>query len=115
MLCFCLQLEFSDDIVKIIQAAINSDGGQPEIKKANSMVKSFFIRVNYLIAPSPCLSAGAAPEQSRPFPFCGGSALWIRRLLVVVTPDALAGSFEAPEWVVSLGGLTLCSDRRAPV
>ncbi|KAF4008929.1 hypothetical protein G4228_000116 [Cervus hanglu yarkandensis] len=38
------QLEFSDDIVKIIQAAINSDGGQPEIKKANSMVKSFFIR-----------------------------------------------------------------------
>ncbi|XP_015417987.1 PREDICTED: histone-lysine N-methyltransferase 2A isoform X4 [Myotis davidii] len=37
-------LEFSDDIVKIIQAAINSDGGQPEIKKANSMVKSFFIR-----------------------------------------------------------------------
>ncbi|XP_042687822.1 histone-lysine N-methyltransferase 2A isoform X3 [Centrocercus urophasianus] len=37
-------LDFSDDIVKIIQAAINSDGGQPEIKKANSMVKSFFIR-----------------------------------------------------------------------
>ncbi|XP_045694088.1 histone-lysine N-methyltransferase 2A isoform X6 [Phyllostomus hastatus] len=37
-------LEFSDDIVKIIQAAINSDGGQPEIKKANGMVKSFFIR-----------------------------------------------------------------------
>nr|XP_033773847.1 histone-lysine N-methyltransferase 2A isoform X1 [Geotrypetes seraphini] len=37
-------LEFSDDIVKIIQAAINSDGGQPELKKANSMVKSFFIR-----------------------------------------------------------------------
>lgn len=40
------QLEFSDDIVKIIQAAINSDGGQPEIKKANSMVKSFFVRVS---------------------------------------------------------------------
>ncbi|XP_036381695.1 histone-lysine N-methyltransferase 2A [Megalops cyprinoides] len=37
-------LEFSDDIVKIIQNAINSDGGQPENKKANSMVKSFFIR-----------------------------------------------------------------------
>ncbi|XP_064896106.1 histone-lysine N-methyltransferase 2A isoform X2 [Columba livia] len=37
-------LDFSDDIVKIIQAAINSDGGQPEVKKANSMVKSFFIR-----------------------------------------------------------------------
>ncbi|XP_066565242.1 histone-lysine N-methyltransferase 2A isoform X2 [Amia ocellicauda] len=37
-------LEFSDDIVKIIQTAINSDGGQPENKKANSMVKSFFIR-----------------------------------------------------------------------
>ncbi|XP_034994898.2 histone-lysine N-methyltransferase 2A isoform X1 [Zootoca vivipara] len=37
-------LEFSDDIVKIIQAAINADGGQPELKKANSMVKSFFIR-----------------------------------------------------------------------
>lgn len=41
-----LQLDFSDDIVKIIQAAINADGGQPEIKKANSMVKSFFIRVS---------------------------------------------------------------------
>lgn len=41
-----LQLDFSDDIVKIIQAAINSDGGQPEVKKANSMVKSFFIRVS---------------------------------------------------------------------
>lgn len=41
-----LQLEFSDDIVKIIQAAINADGGQPELKKANSMVKSFFIRVS---------------------------------------------------------------------
>ncbi|XP_042333287.1 histone-lysine N-methyltransferase 2A isoform X2 [Sceloporus undulatus] len=37
-------LEFSDDVVKIIQAAINADGGQPELKKANSMVKSFFIR-----------------------------------------------------------------------
>nr|XP_015192943.1 PREDICTED: histone-lysine N-methyltransferase 2A isoform X3 [Lepisosteus oculatus] len=37
-------LEFSDDIVKIIQTAINSDGGQPENKKANSMVKCFFIR-----------------------------------------------------------------------
>ncbi|XP_031440103.1 histone-lysine N-methyltransferase 2A isoform X3 [Clupea harengus] len=37
-------LEFSDDIVKIIQMAINSDGGQPENKKANSMVKTFFIR-----------------------------------------------------------------------
>ncbi|XP_044279607.1 histone-lysine N-methyltransferase 2A [Varanus komodoensis] len=37
-------LEFSDDIVKIIQAAINADGGQPELKKANSMVKTFFIR-----------------------------------------------------------------------
>ncbi|XP_055752431.1 histone-lysine N-methyltransferase 2A-like isoform X4 [Salvelinus fontinalis] len=37
-------LEFSDDIVKVIQTAINSDGGQPENRKANSMVKSFFIR-----------------------------------------------------------------------
>ncbi|XP_053125298.1 histone-lysine N-methyltransferase 2A isoform X2 [Hemicordylus capensis] len=37
-------LEFSDDVVKIIQAAINADGGQLELKKANSMVKSFFIR-----------------------------------------------------------------------
>ncbi|XP_077162914.1 histone-lysine N-methyltransferase 2A isoform X2 [Paroedura picta] len=37
-------LELSDDIVKIIQAAMNADGGQPELKKANSMVKSFFIR-----------------------------------------------------------------------
>ncbi|MGH0138955.1 UNVERIFIED_CONTAM: hypothetical protein FKN15_036809 [Acipenser sinensis] len=39
-------LEFSDDIVKIIQAAMNTDGGQPENKKANSMVKSFFIRTD---------------------------------------------------------------------
>nr|XP_046244986.1 histone-lysine N-methyltransferase 2A isoform X2 [Scatophagus argus] len=37
-------LEFSDDIVRIIQTAMNSDGGQPESRKANSMVKSFFIR-----------------------------------------------------------------------
>ncbi|RXN27510.1 histone-lysine N-methyltransferase 2A-like isoform X2 [Labeo rohita] len=37
-------LEFSDDIVKIIQTAINSDGGQLESRKANSMLKSFFIR-----------------------------------------------------------------------
>ncbi|XP_035536543.1 histone-lysine N-methyltransferase 2A isoform X2 [Morone saxatilis] len=37
-------LEFSDDIVRIIQTAINGDGGQPESRKANSMVKSFFIR-----------------------------------------------------------------------
>ncbi|XP_015269182.1 PREDICTED: histone-lysine N-methyltransferase 2A [Gekko japonicus] len=37
-------LELSDDIVKIIQAAMNADGGQPELKKANGMVKSFFIR-----------------------------------------------------------------------
>lgn len=39
------QLEFSDDIVRVIQTAINNDGGQPESRKANSMVKSFFIRV----------------------------------------------------------------------
>ncbi|XP_031762526.1 histone-lysine N-methyltransferase 2A isoform X2 [Xenopus tropicalis] len=37
-------LEMSDDIVRIIQAAMNADGGQPELKKANSMVKSFFTR-----------------------------------------------------------------------
>ncbi|XP_069546277.1 histone-lysine N-methyltransferase 2A isoform X1 [Brachyistius frenatus] len=37
-------LEFSDDVVRIIQTAINGDGGQPESRKANSMVKSFFIR-----------------------------------------------------------------------
>ncbi|XP_075046891.1 LOW QUALITY PROTEIN: histone-lysine N-methyltransferase 2A [Mixophyes fleayi] len=37
-------LEMSDDIVRIIQAAINADGGHPELKKANSMVKSFFTR-----------------------------------------------------------------------
>ncbi|KAM8927699.1 LOW QUALITY PROTEIN: histone-lysine N-methyltransferase 2A [Pelodytes ibericus] len=37
-------LELSDDIVRIIQAAMNADGGQPELKKANSMVKSFFTR-----------------------------------------------------------------------
>ncbi|XP_063797869.1 histone-lysine N-methyltransferase 2A [Pseudophryne corroboree] len=37
-------LEMSDDIVRIIQAAMNADGGHPELKKANSMVKSFFTR-----------------------------------------------------------------------
>ncbi|XP_041427295.1 histone-lysine N-methyltransferase 2A isoform X2 [Xenopus laevis] len=37
-------LEMSDDIVRTIQAAMNADGGQPELKKANSMVKSFFTR-----------------------------------------------------------------------
>ncbi|XP_073441374.1 histone-lysine N-methyltransferase 2A isoform X2 [Dendrobates tinctorius] len=37
-------LEMSDDIVRIIQAAMNTDGGQPELKKANSMVKSFFTK-----------------------------------------------------------------------
>ncbi|XP_062873001.1 histone-lysine N-methyltransferase 2A-like isoform X2 [Trichomycterus rosablanca] len=37
-------MEFSDDIVRIIQTAINSEGGQPESRKVNSMVKSFFIR-----------------------------------------------------------------------
>ena len=42
---FLSQLEFSDDVVRIIQTAINGDGGQPESRKANSMVKSFFIRV----------------------------------------------------------------------
>lgn len=52
-LCMCVcssyfsQLEFSDDIVRIIQTAINSDGGHPESRKANSMVKSFFIRVSW--------------------------------------------------------------------
>lgn len=48
-MCVCSsyfsQLEFSDDIVRIIQMAINSDGGHLESRKANSMVKSFFIRV----------------------------------------------------------------------
>lgn len=45
---FLSQLEFSDDITRIIQTAISSDGGQPESRKANSMVKSFFIRVRTL-------------------------------------------------------------------
>ncbi|KAA0701545.1 Histone-lysine N-methyltransferase 2A [Triplophysa tibetana] len=42
--CYKSLLEFSDDIVKIIQTAFNSDGGQMENRKANSMIKSFFIR-----------------------------------------------------------------------
>ncbi|XP_058270057.1 histone-lysine N-methyltransferase 2A isoform X1 [Hemibagrus wyckioides] len=37
-------LDFSDDIVRVVQTAINLEGGQPESRKANSMVKSFFIR-----------------------------------------------------------------------
>uniref|UniRef100_A0A3Q3RZY9 Histone-lysine N-methyltransferase n=1 Tax=Mastacembelus armatus TaxID=205130 RepID=A0A3Q3RZY9_9TELE len=44
-------LEFSDDIVRIIQAAINNDGGHPESRKANSIVKSFFIRQMERIFP----------------------------------------------------------------
>ncbi|XP_059389089.1 histone-lysine N-methyltransferase 2A-like isoform X2 [Carassius carassius] len=42
--CYKSVLEFSDDIVKIIQTAINSDGGQLESRKANSMLKSYFIQ-----------------------------------------------------------------------
>ncbi|KAK3531207.1 hypothetical protein QTP70_015124 [Hemibagrus guttatus] len=37
-------LDFSDDILRIVQTAVNLEGGQPESRKANSMVKSFFIR-----------------------------------------------------------------------
>ncbi|XP_051962906.1 LOW QUALITY PROTEIN: histone-lysine N-methyltransferase 2A-like [Xyrauchen texanus] len=44
-------LEFSDDIVKIIQTAINSDGGQLESRKANSMMKTYFIRQMERIFP----------------------------------------------------------------
>ncbi|MEQ2224420.1 hypothetical protein ILYODFUR_007245 [Ilyodon furcidens] len=44
-------VEFSDDVVRIIQTAINSDGGQPESRKANSMVKSFFVRQMNRIFP----------------------------------------------------------------
>ncbi|XP_068096949.1 histone-lysine N-methyltransferase 2A isoform X2 [Hyperolius riggenbachi] len=44
-------LELSDDIVRIIQAAMNADGGQPELKKANSVVKSFFTRQMERIFP----------------------------------------------------------------
>ncbi|CAN2387877.1 histone H3-K4 dimethylation [Pristimantis euphronides] len=44
-------LEMSDDIVRIIQAAMNADGGQPELKKANSMVKSFFTKQMERIFP----------------------------------------------------------------
>ena len=65
MFYFCIQWEFSDDIVKIIQAAINSDGGQPEIKKANSMVKSFFIRVNEI--HSSCFNAHCVIALLIPF------------------------------------------------
>lgn len=46
MFIFPSQLEFSDDIVRIIQTAINSDGGNPESRKVNSVVKSYFIRVS---------------------------------------------------------------------
>lgn len=52
------QLEFSDDVVKIIQAAINADGGQPENKKANGMVKSFFIRVSGIMGLNTSLFVG---------------------------------------------------------
>ncbi|TTO95318.1 Histone-lysine N-methyltransferase 2A [Bagarius yarrelli] len=37
-------MDFSDDIVRIVQTAINLEGGQLESRTANSMVKSFFIR-----------------------------------------------------------------------
>ncbi|KAB5550286.1 hypothetical protein PHYPO_G00052090 [Pangasianodon hypophthalmus] len=44
-------LDFNDDIVRIVQTAINLEGGQPESRKANSMVKSFFIRQMERIFP----------------------------------------------------------------
>ncbi|XP_076832457.1 histone-lysine N-methyltransferase 2A [Brachyhypopomus gauderio] len=37
-------VEFSDDVVRIIQAAINAEGGQLASRKANRMIKTFFIR-----------------------------------------------------------------------
>lgn len=64
VLCACVcQLEFSDDVARIIQAAINSDGGQPESRKANSMVKSYFIWVRAVLMGG--LSArGRPPPES---------------------------------------------------
>nr|XP_055052439.1 histone-lysine N-methyltransferase 2A isoform X1 [Misgurnus anguillicaudatus] len=49
--CYKSVLEFSDDIVKIIQTAFNSDGGQIESRRANSMIKYFFIRQMERIFP----------------------------------------------------------------
>ncbi|EPQ01795.1 Histone-lysine N-methyltransferase MLL [Myotis brandtii] len=77
-------LEFSDDIVKIIQAAINSDGGQPEIKKANSMVKSFFIRfwVRYGVSKaveSIISSSGMLPNAVLPPSLDHNYAQWQER------------------------------------
>ncbi|KAL4647514.1 histone-lysine N-methyltransferase MLL-like [Arapaima gigas] len=44
-------MDFSNDIVRIIQAAIRSKGGDPEKMKANCVVKSFFIRLMERVFP----------------------------------------------------------------
>ncbi|TRZ00388.1 hypothetical protein DNTS_011851, partial [Danionella cerebrum] len=49
--CYKSVPEFSDDIVKIIQTAINSDGGHLESRKANIMLKCFFVRQMERIFP----------------------------------------------------------------
>lgn len=109
MLCFCIQLEFSDDIVKIIQAAINSDGGQPEIKKANSMVKSFFIRVNDINSSCLwCLIRGLLPhEQNRLVLIYVLLCHVYKSFFVWFVPLILWEEIsEVPEWMdLSFGGL----------
>ncbi|CAL9683943.1 unnamed protein product [Knipowitschia caucasica] len=42
--CYKSVMEFGDDIARIIQTSIHSSGGQLESRKANGMVKAFFIR-----------------------------------------------------------------------
>uniref|UniRef100_A0A8C6PKV2 Histone-lysine N-methyltransferase n=1 Tax=Nothobranchius furzeri TaxID=105023 RepID=A0A8C6PKV2_NOTFU len=49
-------VEFSDDIVRIIQAAISSDGGQHESRRANSMVNFSILSKLYLLTHTFCLS-----------------------------------------------------------
>ncbi|XP_061916064.1 histone-lysine N-methyltransferase 2A isoform X2 [Entelurus aequoreus] len=65
-------LDFSDDIARIIQTAINSDGGQPESRRANSMVKSYFIRQMDRIFPWFKVKESSVWEQAK---VCANSGL----------------------------------------
>uniref|UniRef100_A0A3Q2Y6S9 Histone-lysine N-methyltransferase n=1 Tax=Hippocampus comes TaxID=109280 RepID=A0A3Q2Y6S9_HIPCM len=84
---------FSDDVARIIQTAINSDGGQPESRKANSMVKSYFIRQmdrnfpwfkakdsHFWERPKVCANSGLLPNAVLPPSLDHNYAQWQERL-----------------------------------
>nr|XP_061797132.1 histone-lysine N-methyltransferase 2A-like [Nerophis lumbriciformis] len=86
-------LAFSDDIARIIQTAFNSDGGQLESRKANSMVKSYFIRQmdrifpwfkakqsRFWERPKVCANSGLLPNAVLPPSLDHNYAQWQERL-----------------------------------